>query len=208
MRHSILNIALAASCLFGLAGQAAVAAVDASQYVELKDAVPQAVPGKIEVVELFSYGCGHCYNLEASINPWAAQLADDVNFVKLPAMFGGIWDVYGQLYLTLATMDAKPEAHRAVFEAIHGGNRLKTPEAMAELLQGQGIEPAKFLATYNSFAVQAKVADAKKRTAAYQVTGVPSLVVDGRYRFGMTSEGAKGLFAVAEQLIAQVRAAK
>lgn len=208
MRHSILNIALAASCLFGLAGQGAVAAVDASQYVELKDAVPQVVPGKIEVLELFSYGCGHCYNLEASINPWAAQLADDVNFVKLPAMFGGIWDVYGQLYLTLVTMDAKPEAHHAVFEAIHGGNRLKTPEAMAELLAGQGIEPAKFLATYNSFAVQAKVADAKKRTAAYQVTGVPSLVVDGRYRFGMTVDGAKGLFAVAEQLIAQVRAAQ
>ncbi|QQZ39993.1 thiol:disulfide interchange protein DsbA/DsbL [Pseudomonas sp. SK3(2021)] len=208
MRHSILNIALAASCLFGLAGQAAMAAVDASQYVELKDAVPQVVPGKIEVVELFSYGCGHCYNLEASINPWAAQLPEDVNFVKLPAMFGGIWDVYGQLYLTLATLGAKPEAHHAVFEAIRGGNRLKTPEAMAELLEGQGIDPQKFLATYNSFAVQAKVMDAKKRTAAYQATGVPSLVVDGKYRFGMTNDGAKGLFAVADQLIAQVRAAK
>lgn len=207
MRHLILNAVLAASCLTGLAAQTTVAGEN-GQYVELKDAVAVAQPGKIEVVELFSYSCRHCYTLEPVITPWVGKLPEDVAFVRVPAMFGGVWDAYGQLYLTLQAMGTGPQVHEAVFAAIQGGNRMKTPEAMAEFLGSQGVDPAKFLGTYNSFAIQAKVMDARKRTQAYKVTGVPALVVEGKYRFDLSAGGPTGMLELADRLIAQARAVR
>ena len=68
MRNLIISAALVAASLFGVTAQAAEA--PAAPYVELANPVPVAVPGKIEVVELFWYGCPHCYAFEPVINPW------------------------------------------------------------------------------------------------------------------------------------------
>jgi thiol:disulfide interchange protein DsbA len=167
------------------------------------------VPGKIEVVELFWYGCPHCYAFEPTINPWVEKLPGDVNFVRIPAMFGGIWNVHGQLFITLESMGVEHKVHKAVFEAIHGGKKLATPEEMAEFLVTEGIDKDKFLSTYNSFAVKGKVEDAKKKAQAYQITGVPTMVVNGKYRFDLgTAGGPEAALSVADQLIDKERAAK
>ena len=128
MRKLILSAALVAASLFGVTAQAAEALEAGKQYVELSSAVPVAVPGKIEVVELFWYGCPHCYAFEPTINPWAEKLPADVNFVRIPAMFGGIWNVHGQLFITLEVMGVEQDVHKAVFEAIHGGKKLADKE--------------------------------------------------------------------------------
>lgn len=91
MRNLIISAALVAASLFGMSAQAAEPIEAGKQYVELTSAVPVAVPGKIEVVELFWYGCPHCYAFEPTINPWVEKLPSDVNFVRIPAMFGGPW---------------------------------------------------------------------------------------------------------------------
>jgi thiol:disulfide interchange protein DsbA len=98
MRNLIISAALVAASLFGMTAQAAEA--PAAPYVELANPVPVAVPGKIEVVELFWYGCPHCYAFEPS-DQSLGQLPSDVNFVRIPAMFGGPWDAHGQMFLTL-----------------------------------------------------------------------------------------------------------
>src|SRR5476649_210386 len=81
MRNLILSAALVTASLFGMTAQAAdnVPLEAGKTYVELANPVPVSVPGKIEVVELFWYGCPHCYAFEPVINPWVEKLPEDVN---------------------------------------------------------------------------------------------------------------------------------
>ncbi len=209
MRNLILSAVFAGASLFGVAAQAEP--IEAGkQYVELSSAVPVSKPGKIEVVELFWYGCSHCYHFEPTINPWIAKLPDDVNFVRVPAMFGGVWDLHGQMFITLQTMGVEAKVHSAVFEAIQkDGKKLATPEEMAEFLATQGVDKDAFLKTYNSFGVKGQVANAKRLGMAYQISGVPALIVNGKYRFDIGSSGGpEQALDVADQLIAKERASK
>lgn len=212
MRNLILSATLATLSLLGAAGaQAQTLDIQAGkQYVELKNPVPVSKPGKIEVVELFWYGCGHCYQFESSINPWAEKLPEDVNFVRIPALFGGMWNVHGQLFVTLEAMKADHTVHAAVFDGIHKqGRKLATPEEMADYLVGHGIEREAFLKTFNSFGVKSQLEKAKKLGMAYQISGVPVLIVNGKYRFDIGSSGGpQKALQVADYLIAKERAAQ
>ncbi|AZE64319.1 thiol:disulfide interchange protein DsbA [Pseudomonas synxantha] len=211
MRNLILSAALVTASLFGMTAQAADVPLEAGKtYVELSNPVPVSVPGKIEVVELFWYGCPHCYAFEPTINPWAEKLPSDVNFKRIPAMFGGPWDAHGQLFLTLEAMGVEHKVHNAVFEAIQKqGKRLTKPEEMADFVATQGVDKDKFVATFNSFAIQGQIKQAKELAQKYGVQGVPTLIVNGKYRFDLGSTGGpEQTLNVADQLIAKERAAK
>ena len=211
MRNLILSAALVSASLFGMSAQAAdVPLVAGETYVELSNPVPVAEPGKIEVVELFWYGCPHCYSFEPVINPWAEKLPADVHFVRIPAMFGGPWDAHGQMFLTLEAMGVENKVHSAVFNAIQKeGKRLTDKNDMADFLATQGVDKDKFLATFDSFAIKGQIANAKKLAKKYEVSGVPTMIVDGKYRFDLgTAGGPEEALNVADQLIAKERAAK
>ena len=210
MRNLILSAALVSASLFGMSVQAADVPLEAGKtYFELSKPVAVAVPGKVEVVELFWYGCPHCYSFEPVVNPWAEKLPADVNFVRIPAMFGGPWDAHGQMFLTLEAMGVENKVHSAVFNAIQKeGKRLTKPEEMADFLATQGVDKDKFLATFNSFAVQGQVQKAKELAKKYEISGVPTMVVNGKYRFDLgTAGGPEQALNVADQLIAKERAA-
>jgi protein dithiol oxidoreductase (disulfide-forming) len=209
MRNLILSAALATASLFGMAAQAEPIQAG-KQYVELTSPVPVSKPGKIEVVELFWYGCPHCYQFESTINPWVEQLPEDVNFVRVPALFGGVWNVHGQAFITLESMKVEQKVHDAVFDAIHKqGKKLATPDELAGFLATQGVDKGKFLSTYNSFAVKGQMEKAKKLAMAYQISGVPVMIVNGKYRFDIGSSGGQQeALQVADHLIAQERAAQ
>ena len=211
MRNLILSAALVTVSLFGMTAQAADVPLEAGKtYVELANPVPVSEPGKIEVVELFWYGCPHCYAFEPTINPWAEKLPADVNFKRIPALFGGPWDAHGQLFITLDTMGVEHKVHNAVFNAIQKeGKRLTKPEDMADFVATQGVDKAKFLETFNSFAVKGKMAQYKELAQKYGVQGVPTMIVNGKYRFDLgTTGGPEQTLNVADQLIAKERAAK
>ncbi|BCD85704.1 thiol:disulfide interchange protein DsbA [Pseudomonas solani] len=209
MRNLILSAVLASASLFGMTAQAEDIQAG-KQYVELSSPVPISKPGKIEVVELFWYGCPHCYQFEPTLNAWTEKLPEDVNFVRIPAMFGGVWNVHGQLFITLESMGVEHAVHKAVFEAIHKeGKKLSTPDEMAEFLAGQGVDKAAFIKAYNSFGVKSQMEKAKKLAMAYQISGVPTLIVNGKYRFDIGSSGGlEQATQVADFLIAKERAAK
>ncbi|MFJ4375711.1 thiol:disulfide interchange protein DsbA [Pseudomonas japonica] len=209
MRNLILSAALVAASVFGMTAQAAEP-VAGKEYIELSNPVPVSQPGKIEVVELFWYGCPHCYHFEPTLNPWIDKLPADVNFKRVPAMFGGPWDAHGQMFLTLEAMGVEHKVHAAVFDAIQNQHkRLAKPEEMAEFLETQGVDKDKFLATFKSFAIAGQVKQAKELAKKYEITGVPSMVVNGKYRFDLgTAGGPEGVLNVADQLIAKERAAK
>ncbi|PMZ92196.1 MULTISPECIES: thiol:disulfide interchange protein DsbA [unclassified Pseudomonas] len=207
MRNLIISAVFAAASLFGMTAQAAEA--PAAPYVELANPVPVAVPGKIEVVELFWYGCPHCYHFEPTINPWAEKLPSDVNFKRIPAMFGGAWDAHGQMFLTLESMGAEHKVHAAVFDAIQNKKmKLIDKNDMADFLATQGVDKDKFLATFDSFAIKGQVVQARELAKKYEISGVPTLVVNGKYRFDVGSAGgAEQALQLADKLIDKERAA-
>jgi len=193
----------------GLLSGGLMAAETPAQYTELASPVPVADPSKIEVVELFWYGCGHCYQFEPYINEWSKTLPEDVNLVRIPALFGRLWDVHGQLFLALEALKAPHEVHEAIFKAIHQeGKMLATPNEMVAFLTPLGIDKESFLKAYNSFGVKTQMEKIKKQLAGYQVTGVPTLIVGGKYVFGVgQAGGAEAALQLADKLIEQERSA-
>src|SRR5450830_1466003 len=174
MRNLILSAALVTVSLFGMTAQAADVPLEAGKtYVELANPVPVSVPGKIEVVELFWYGCPHCYAFEPTINPWAEKLPSDVNFVRIPAIFGGPWNAHGQMFLTLEAMGVENRVHKAVFEEVQKTHKMTQPEEMADFLATQGVDKQKFLDTFNSFAIKGQLKKAKDLAEQYGISGVP-----------------------------------
>ncbi len=209
MRHLFLSAVVLSLSLLGLPAQAQEFQAG-KEYTELASPVATDNPQKIEVVELFWYGCPHCYQFEPTLNAWVGQLPDDVEFKRIPAMFGGLWNVHGQLFLTLEAMNVEQKVHDAIFHAIHQERkRLATPEEMADFLATQGVDKQAFLKAYNSFGVKGQIEKAKKKAMAYQITGVPVMIVEGKYRFDLGSAGGpERALQVADYLIEKERAAR
>ena len=171
--------------------------------------IPSDSNGKLEVIELFWYGCPHCYHFEPTINPWAEKLPSDVNFKRIPAMFGGPWDAHGQMFLTLESMGVEQKVHAAVFDAIQNKKmKLTDKNDMADFLATQGVDKEKFLATFDSFAIKGQVVQARELAKKYEISGVPTLIVNGKYRFDVGSAGgAEQALQLADKLIDKERAA-
>jgi thiol:disulfide interchange protein DsbA len=125
-------------------------------------------------------------------------------------MFGGPWDAHGQLFLTLDAMGVENKVHAAIFNAIQKeGKRLTDKNDMADFVATQGVDKDKFLQTFDSFAIKGKIAQAKELAKKYEVSGVPTLIVNGKYRFDLgTAGGPEQALNVADQLIAKERAAE
>ncbi len=179
---------------------------EGTHYVELE--VPLKLRNdKIQVAEYFSYGCPHCYDFEPLISAWKQQLGDDVEFTRTPAVWNRDYQVYAQTYVTLEAMGLLEEAHLGIFNAIHEERRrLNSPQLMAEFLVGYGVPPEDFARTYNSFGVRAALQQADSAGRSYRSSGVPALVINGRYRTegGLAGSNAN-MLRVADFLINKER---
>lgn len=176
-------------------------------YIELPSAAPTQEPDKIEVAELFWYGCGHCFSFEPIISDWRKTLPEDVNFRPVPAFFGGLWDTHGQLFYTLESLDQLDETHSAIFQAIHNQkNRLADEKAMIKLVTQYGVDEDEFRKTWASPGVKLKMTQAKRLAKAYRASGVPTLIVNGKYRIEGSMAGSfEEMLNIAEYLIDQER---
>lgn len=210
MRKLILGLTLACASLAGTTAIAAPSIQAGVEYQVLKNKVPVADESKIEVVEMFWYGCPHCNQLEPFVNSWQKDLPEDVKLVRVPAMFGGVWDIHGQLFLTLEALKVENTLHSRVFDAIHKERRqLKDYAEIEKFIVEIGVDKDKFSKMWNSFAIKGQMDKARKLALAYQVQGVPVMVVDGQYLFDIgTAGGLQETTQVADQLIDMVRTAK
>ncbi|MBV1878572.1 MAG: thiol:disulfide interchange protein DsbA/DsbL [Pseudomonadales bacterium] len=152
-------------------------------YVELPIPLRTKSPDIIEVAEHFSYGCPHCFQFEPLISSWHESLPADVSFDRTPALYNQEYLVYAQTYYAAKTLKVLDKVHKALFNAIHGERRrLNTPQSMAVFFTEFGVAAEDFARAYNSFGVRAGVQQADSKGRAYRSSGVPAMVVNGKYR--------------------------
>jgi len=170
---------------------------------------PQATDGggKVEVIEFFSYACGHCFKLEPFLASWAKKLPPDVVFKRVPGVGSGAWSQLGLLFYSLEAMGKLDPLHEKAFDAMHKENlNLANPKIREQWLAKQGVDAAQYNGVEKSFTVQSKLARATQLMGAYKVDGVPMVIVNGKY---VTSTGHAGgpekVIPVVEQLIAMAR---
>ena len=162
---------------------------------------------KIEVLEIFSYACSHCFELDPSIAKWSKKLPSDVAFVRLPAVTNPKWESFGKMYYALEALGEVERLHTDVFNAIHLKNlNLGDEKIAADWLVKQGVDAKKYTDAYNSFGVQGKTARSKQLTTSFGVSGVPTIVVAGKYQTSSYMAGShEAALKVAEHLINLVR---
>lgn len=148
---------------------------------------------KIEVVEIFSYGCPACFNAEPYMHAYAEQVADDVEFIRIPASFNKPYELLARGFYAANALGVEKEAHIAIFDAIHVKKRqdlMRNPKALAGFYESYGVDKDKFLKTLNSFFVDSRIDQDRKLAQAYQVSGVPTVVVNGAYQTGGAKAGS------------------
>jgi len=156
--------------------------VAGTHYTELAAPVNTNDSSKIEVLEVFWYGCSHCFRFEPLIANWEATMPSDVDFGRFPAMWNGLMEVHAQVYYTAEAMDALDVVHEHVFNAINiEGNRLQNEGQIGALFAKYGINEDEFAKSFNSFSVRTKVNQAKQRMQAYEIRSTPNMIVNGKY---------------------------
>jgi thiol:disulfide interchange protein DsbA len=182
--------------------------VEGVNFIRLAKPAPVAVPaGKVEVVEFFWYGCPHCNALEPALEAWIKKLPADVVFRRVPVAFGAVHEAHQRLFYTLEAMGRLGAMHPKIFAAIHTQRqRLEKEAEQVAFLKGAGVDTAKYAEVSKSFSVQTKMRQAKQLAEAYDIDGVPTIGVHGRF---VTSGSLAGdnvrALAVAEVLIARAR---
>ncbi|MEZ5563993.1 MAG: thiol:disulfide interchange protein DsbA/DsbL [Gammaproteobacteria bacterium] len=164
-------------------------------------------PDKIEVAEIFWYGCSHCYNLEPILADWVKKLPSDVSFVRIPVMWNPVNEMHGRVYYTAEALGKLDTINPAMFRAIHIDNKPMTDEGeIRKLFEQNGVSADDFNRTFRSFSVDSKLKRAKELTVNYRVRGVPLLVIDGKYTTdGPQIHSQQELLSVASELIKRER---
>jgi thiol:disulfide interchange protein DsbA len=166
---------------------------------------------KIEVAEIFWYGCNHCYDFETYVNRWLEKKPANVRFVRIPAVWNPLVKLHAQLYYTEEVLVkngkiTNPEQFRAaVFAEYHRrGNRMASESAIQAVFERHGVSAEDFTSTWNSFEVAQKLRVAQDLARRYSISSVPTIVVNGKYRSGAVEAGGyPPLMELIDELIAR-----
>lgn len=174
-------------------------------YETVTPAQPTQNADKIEVIEFFWYGCPHCYSLEPAMNAWLKNKPANVEFIRQPAVFSELWGKHAKIFFTAEALGVTEKVHADLFDAIQNKKQSLTSEdELAQFFAAHGVKDADFRAAFGSFLVDAKMRQAESMAARYGITGVPGLIVNGKYR--VTAKAANGqanMLNVVNQLIEQ-----
>ena len=170
---------------------------------ELRTSVP---PGKVEVTEVFSYGCPHCSNFRPVIQQMKDSLPPNAQLVFIPASFnpGESWPLFQRAYCTAEVLGVAGKAHDAMFDAVWKSGelavvdmstgRLKSPaptiDDVARLYNKvTGVPVDKFVEVSKSFAVGVKMKADDSFVLHALVDSTPTIIVNGKYRVTMEAAG-------------------
>jgi thiol:disulfide interchange protein DsbA len=209
-RRNFLSETAAAATLM-LTGGAAFAQrvppVEGRDFTRLKSDQPTSTPGKVEVLEFFSYACPHCNAFEPELEAWEHRLPADVVLKRVPVSFLMNAPLFQRTYYTLDTLGLVDKMQAKIFAAVHVEHaRMNSPEDVAAIVAKNGGDSAAFLSTFRSPSVDLAANRARKMTGDYAVDSVPSLVVQGKYLTSPAQAGGtKQALWVVDGLVARAR---
>lgn len=185
--------------------------VAGTDYLVLEKPAPVEAPaGKIEIIEFFWYSCPHCNVFEPALATWIKRAPKDVAVRRVPVAFRDDFVPQQRLYYALEAMGLVDKLHGRVFTAIHAEKQsLNTTESIAAWVVKQGVDKAKFMEQFNSFAVANKATKGTQLQNAYKVEGVPAIGVAGRfYTDGTFAKSMDRALVIADFLAAEIRKKK
>lgn len=182
--------------------------VEGVDYEVIPNGQPLApLDGKIEVVEVFAYWCGHCNEFEPLVQAWKAKLPSDVRFTFLP-MAGGPNDTLARIYFAAETTGMLDKVHDTMFHAIHAERSLPPSASVDQILEylgTKGVDTRTLGAAIESFAMNTRLNQSLQFSQRSGVTGTPTMVVNGKYR--ILGKSQDDVLQIANGLIARERAA-
>ncbi|HSG03107.1 MAG TPA: thiol:disulfide interchange protein DsbA/DsbL [Marinobacterium sp.] len=183
--------------------------VAGTHYRVIANPMPTADADKVEVVEAFGYWCPHCNSFEPMLASWTKTLPDDVTFEHMPVIFSRSHELMARAYYVAELLGIKEQVHQAIYDAIHLQRvRFRDAEQIADLFANYGADRDKVLKEMNGFSVGMKLKMGSSRTKGYEVQGVPSLIVNGKYIVSAGEAGSNtNMMKVVEYLIDKERSA-
>ena len=176
-------------------------------YQTLTKPVVTLDPARVEVLELFWYGCPHCDMLDPALKAWAQQLPSDVLFTRMPVVFGRSWEMHARMFWVAKNLGLLETIHEPLFDTIHReGRRLQRVEDVIAFFERYGADPAVVKRELAGFATESALRLADARVRAYGIQGVPALVVNGQFVTGVSQAGGESqLFRLLDELIEKSR---
>ncbi len=174
--------------------------------------IPTDTPDKIEVTEIFWYGCIHCYHMEPMIDAWVKKLPADVVFKRLPGLPNPSWAPMAKAFYAMEDLKLSAKLHTALFDAVHKDKTLNPTDeaaAIAWMTKKSGLDKSKVEAAFKSFSMNNNLNRAAQTFKASGATGVPSLIIDGQFITSSTMAGGNGqALKVTDYIIGNLRADK
>ena len=156
--------------------------VEDKSYRLLRPAVAAPSGDRVEVIEFFYYGCPVCYEAQPHLARWLAGHGKQVSWRRVPAVFTESSESFARTFFALEAMNEVARLNWPLYDNHHfDGRQLNEYKNVVSWVAANGVDRARFEALWKSDAVTARLAEAKKTVAACHVSGVPSLVVDGKY---------------------------
>lgn len=177
------------------------------------DAVAQPIatenPAKIEVMEIFWYGCIHCYQMEVPLNAWVKKQSTDIVFKRMPGLPNPSWAPMAKAFYAMETLGVAEKLHAPLFDAIHKQKTLNPTDEKAAIdwvTKQSGLDKLKVEQAFKSFTINTNLNRAAQTFRNSGATGVPSLVIDGKYITSSTMAGGnEQALKVADYIIDNVR---
>ena len=177
------------------------------EYIRLDPPRPVANPDKIEVIEFFYYGCPICYELQPLLSRWQFRAPDFIAMRHVPAVSTDNWENFAKLFYSLEIIGDLPRLHWPIYDNFHfDGIKLNEEAVMTDWVSRNGVNREKFIQTYRSQEVVAKLNAAREMLKSYDIKGVPTVVIDGKYlTSARMAGGTKEMMKVVDQLVEQAR---
>ena len=215
IRSLTLTVLCLAAAALAASAPAPAQLVEGHDYRLLTPSRPTSSPGKIEVVEFFSYACPHCAKFNPLVSAWIATEPKDVAFKRVAVSYGRApWMNLSRTYYALeATGDLK-KLDAALFRASHDDHQnLFDEQSLADWVGKQGGDASRFANAYVSFGVNNQTVQADQMAEDYGIDAIPTLAVNGRYVVISPTQAAdeeqtfRELLVLADKVIAMARAA-
>lgn len=177
-------------------------------YEVLSVPVLTADKSKVEVVEVFWYGCIHCFNFEPMLAAWKGKTDNDITFNQMPAVWNKVMKLHARAFYTARALNVAAEVDKAIFQALNvDRKRLSSVSSIRDIFVANGISAETFDKTIGSFGINAQVQLAESRVRSYRIQGTPEMVVNGKYRVSASMAGSqKAMLAVVDFLVAKEKA--